>query len=227
MARVIENKTFQINGIVSFDVLEHIYNVESHIKKLASLSKDRLQIVYASGANIENPLYVRHQMKEHNIFEKETRQKKWGHKERDSLESFFNIRKNIIREHASDLSPDIVEWIAGVTRGLIREDIIKCIDEFQSEGSISYHIDHPTNTCDPYTGNWQENLIDLKWLKQVIEKYGFTVFISPGYFHQQGAWYKIIIKTLINILIKLLGRRGMIISPYYIVCAKSNKSDFK
>ena len=37
---------------------------------------------------------------------------------------------------------------------------------------------HPTNTCDPYTGNWNENLLDLVQLKEFCLSKGYKVGIS-------------------------------------------------
>jgi hypothetical protein len=78
----------------------------------------------------------------------------------------------------------------------IKKDIEKCVDEFYLKGSISYHINHPTNTCDPYTGNWAEHLMDYKWLRQIIKNSGFSVEIMTGRFDSNGPLHKKIIKNL-------------------------------
>jgi len=48
-----------IDCITSYDVLEHIYNVELHFRKLRSLSERHFRLVYASAANMLNQNYVR------------------------------------------------------------------------------------------------------------------------------------------------------------------------
>jgi hypothetical protein len=54
----LQKNSISINAITSYDVLEHIYDVEYHFKKLRCLSDNGFRIVYASGANIANPRYV-------------------------------------------------------------------------------------------------------------------------------------------------------------------------
>lgn len=213
----LHENSISINAITSYDVLEHIYNVESHFRKLSCLTDSRFRIVYASGANIKNPRYV-HSVKKLQIeAEYKTRNKKWGHKERDTLQSFLGVRKNMISAFAPDLSLEVVEQLARSTRGLIQRDIERCVDEFRLQGSITYHIDHPTNTCDPYTGNWCEHLMDFEWLERIIKNAGFLVEIMIGRYNTYGSLPKKSVKMFLNAMMKLLGRRGMFFAPYYVV----------
>jgi hypothetical protein len=46
--------------------------------------------------------------------------------------------------------------LAKKTRGLMKDDIEKLVEEYIASGKITYQPDHPTNTCDPYTGNWAD-----------------------------------------------------------------------
>jgi len=213
----LQGNSISINAIVSYDVLEHIYDVETHFRKLGRLTGSRFRIVYASGANIENPRYVRSVKKKQLESEYETRDKKSGHKERDSLQAFLEIRKNMVSAYAPDLSFEVVEHLARSTRGLIQADIEKCVDEFRSKGCITYHIDHPTNTCDPYTGNWCEHLMEFEWLERTIKNSGFSVEIIAGRYTSGGSLLKRSVKTFLNAMLKILGRRGMYIAPYYVV----------
>ncbi len=208
-----------INAIISFDLLEHIYDVESYFKKLGCLAVCKFRIVYASSANVANPVYVHNVKKMQIKTEYRNRGKKWGHKERDSLQAFLDVRKNMISAYAPDLSSDLVNRLACATRGLIQQDIEKCIDEFRRQGTISYRPDHPTNTCDPYTGNWCEHLIDFEWLEQILKKQGFSVKIMTGRYNLCGSLLKKSVKMFLNIMIQILGRRGMFIAPYYLVYA--------
>lgn len=216
----IQDNSISINAITSYDVLEHIYDVEYHFSRLGCLPSDGLRLVYASGANIENPRYVRKVKRMQIEYEYKNREKTWWDDESDSLRSYLDRRRDMISSYAPDLSFELVEQLALSTRGLIQRDIEKCIDEFRRKGSISYHIDHPTNTCDPDTGNWCEHLMNLKWLEQVVRNQNFSVEILTGCYSMGGSLPKNIVKALINVLIRLLGRRGMLLSPYYIVYAR-------
>jgi hypothetical protein len=215
----VDKRAIAVNAIVSNDVLEHIYDVESHFGRLRCLSDGGLRIVYASSANIANPRYVRSVKKQQVEAELKNREKKWGHKERDSLRSYLDIRTDMISSYAPDLGARQVEQLARSTRGLIRRDIERCVDEFRRQGSIGYRLDHPTNTCDPETGNWCEHLMDTEWLEHVLENEGFSVEILAGRYNTHGSWPKRTVKVLLNAMLQLLGRRGMFIAPCYVVYA--------
>ncbi|MEX2596367.1 MAG: hypothetical protein WEC59_05490 [Salibacteraceae bacterium] len=81
------------NAIISFDVLEHIYDVETHFKTLGAFASNELRIVYGSGANIRNKRYVNSVAKYQINIEHNTRKKVSGHKSRDTLESYLDARK--------------------------------------------------------------------------------------------------------------------------------------
>jgi hypothetical protein len=215
----LQKNSISINAITSYDVLEHIYDVEYHFKKLRCLSDNGFRIVYASGANIANPRYVSWVKNKQVEAEYKDRQKKWGHKERDSLRAYLDIRRDMISSYAPDLSFELVEQLARSTRGLIQRDIEKCVDEFRRQGSITYHLDHPTNTCDPYTGSWCEHLMDFEWLKQILKNEGISVEIMAGRYNTCGSLPKKIVKVVLNVVLQRLGRRGMFIAPYYVVYA--------
>lgn len=94
----VKENSIIIHSIASYDVLEHIYDVEDHFDKLAALQEDYFRIVYASGANIKNPRIVRNLQKQQQVrAEHENREKTWGHKERDSLRAYYDIRKDLNR----------------------------------------------------------------------------------------------------------------------------------
>ena len=208
-----------VDAITSYDVLEHIYDVESHFKQLAALSNGHFRVVYASGANIENPRYVHAVKKKQIEVENQNREKKWGHKERDSLRSYLDVRKDIISAYAPDLNSEEVDQLSRSTRGLIESDIKKYTDEYLQRGTIGYRPDHPTNTCDPYTGNWCEHLMHTRWLEQVLEKAGFSAKILAGYYFASGRFVSKGAKLILNAMICLLGRRSLFVAPHYVVYA--------
>ncbi|MBN2144894.1 MAG: methyltransferase domain-containing protein [Candidatus Aureabacteria bacterium] len=215
----LHKNSISVDAITSYDVLEHIYDVEYHFHKLTTLSDRPLRVVYASGANIANLRYVFAVKKKQIEAEYKNREKKWGYKQCDSLQAFFDVRKKIISSYAPDMSLETVEHLAGLTRGLVQKDIEKCVDEFRLEGKISYHMDHPTNTCDPTTGNWCEHLLDFEWLKRILEREGFSVKIIPGPFNSDGFILRKGVKIFLNTLMRIFGQCLMFMAPYYIVYA--------
>ncbi len=228
LARYLEESLIQVNAIVSSDVLEHIYDLKHHFAVLAGL-KGNLRIVYATSANGANPLIARRLRKKHIEAEYATREKQWGHKERDTLEAYFSARKRIISAYAPELKPEEVEYLSRSTRGLRQDDIRKCVDEYRRTGRISYQINDPTNTCDPYTGNWCEHLIEFRWLRQMVREVGFSAKILPGYYIIGGSVLRRVLKANLNVVIRLLGRTGLCVAPSYILflkrCADSDSKN--
>lgn len=214
----VQENLITINSIASYDVLEHIYDVENHFKRLSSLGY-QFRIVYASGANNENPRIVQALRRKQKLIEYQNRERAWGHKERDSLLAYHDLRKEIIAAYSPELDSDEIAQITERTRGLIVADIKKCIDEYRAKGYITYLNDHPTNTCDPYTGNWCEHLMRIEWLENILTKSGYTVDTMSGYYHLSSPTLKAFIARVLNTSIYLLGRRGLTIAPYFIICA--------
>lgn len=211
--------SLSINAIASYDVLEHIYDIEYHFRRLRSLPDGKFRVIYASGANTENPLIVRGVTRKQIDAEHKNRDKKWGYKERDSLNAYYDIRKEIVTTYAPELPSEQIEHLSWLTRGLIRSDIENCVDEYRQRGRISYSPGHPTNTCDPSTGNWCEHLMEYRWLEIVVRNAGFSTNILPGVYALSGSLTKRTAKALLNLAIRFLGRRGMFIAPYFVLYA--------
>ena len=217
--RFVQERSLVIHAITSRDVIEHIYNIETFLEKLALLSAQPFRVVMSTGANTKNPRVRWDLVKTHITSEYQNREKQWGHKERDALQSYVDIRKQIIREYDARLPGDVVDALATKTRGLIKADIERCVDEFRQTGTITYEPDHPTNTCDPYTGNWAERLMDIRHLETVLQKSGFDVNTLGGFYSSSVAFHKKLVKSILNTGIKHLGKMGLYVAPYFILTA--------
>jgi hypothetical protein len=215
----VARNSLTVNAVISFDVLEHIYDVPAHFKNLSALSAQPFRAVYASGANIKNYWYVKGVTQQHLDVESRDRKKEWGHKDRDTLTAYSDLRKQIITAYAPQLSAPEVDQLTRETRGLMKLDIERCVDEYRIKGKHSYVPDHPTNTCDPLTGNWCEHLMDQDWLRARVEEAGFKVQILPGNYPVNGGLVKKAKKLAINTLITLLGAGSMCVAPYFFLCA--------
>jgi len=53
-----------------------------------------------------------------------------GFKERDSLLAFLDSRREIISKYSEELTADEIESLALKTRGLIEDDIRKCVRQY-------------------------------------------------------------------------------------------------
>jgi len=220
----IKNQQITCHALASYDVIEHIYDIEPYLKKLSKISDKDFVVVMGSGANPLNPLVARSLMKQHKLIEYLNREDKPGHKQRDILKAYYDVRREIISKYAPKLSPDEVERLTKATRGLIAQDIKHCVDVYLESGKICRQPDHPTNTCDPYTGNWAEHLMDIRMLKQVLVNNGFIVKILAGYYGG-GSPLKRIVACWLNLLIFLLGDQiGLWFAPFYTIYASKVES---
>ena len=94
-----------------------------------------------------------------------------------------------------------------------------------TERFISYRIKDPTNTCYPHTGNWCEHLMHIEWLENILKREGFIVKTMSGYYdnNDRDNIVKKYTKNLLNTLITKSGRRGLVISSYYVLCGDYNR----
>lgn len=210
-----------VDILVSYDVIEHIYDIESFFSKIGLLNTGGLVAVCASSANAHNPFIRRRRMRSHRKTERQDRLHEWGHKERDSLRSYLDIRREIISGLVPDLPIDILERMARNTRGLNKDDIEQCVRQYVEAGDFTYRPDHPTNTCDPYTGNWNERLMHFSYLKGVMERNDFAFSCVCGYYGYSLSALRRACKFIFNALITLLGRNGVVVAPYYVLIAEN------
>jgi 2-polyprenyl-3-methyl-5-hydroxy-6-metoxy-1,4-benzoquinol methylase len=209
-----------IDSIVSYDVIEHVYDVEANFKTFAELDTAPRNFVYGSGANIKNPFYVHQVSKSHQMVELVNRSREKGHKDRDSTSSYLEIRKEFILSLGQALTQEEVERLAIQTRGLILKDIDRVITQYCKTGDITYSPKHPTNTCDPNTGNWCEQLLDFEWLESVAVRAGFEARIEKGVYSISGSLSRKTKRVLMNCANLALGRAGFTFAPFYVLVLK-------
>jgi hypothetical protein len=215
------DKSINCNAIANYDVIEHIYDIEEFLKKMALISDSNLRVFFSSGANPYNPLIKRKLVKNHHRCELLDREQVFGRKQRDPLESYSKIRTRVIKNLNQDLSDDQVAYLAGATRGLIEYDIKKAVDEYVTRGTVTLkqkYPQYPTNTCDPHTGNWAEHLMDIYQLRNVLESANFQAHIWCGYYGDSNTVLKRLTARSLNLLIKVSGRYGLVFSPFFTLC---------
>jgi ubiquinone/menaquinone biosynthesis C-methylase UbiE len=226
--------------IANYDVLEHIYRpVEAFAALQRQLNPGGL-VMMASGANAYNPVIAVMYHKKHHI--SETVGTVYG-KEMDCKEPFLNVRKTIISEYSDQLDAGEIEQLAESTRGMRQGDIESAVTVFLATGNLPQPA-HRSNTCDPLTGNGDENLLDVYQLKKNLQPLFADVQIATGRYATGQAKFaaapdikeKNLIRTLypyLNYLARLLGpllnavmsllplRLRLIIAPYYIITGRS------
>ena len=206
--------------IVSYDVIEHVYNVKSNFYSFSLLDQAPQVIIYGSGANIRNPFYVREVKRTQIRVENIDREESYGHKSSDSLKSYTSLRKDIIMRFAPTLRQDEVDHLARGTRGLIKSDVENIVKEYIRDGKLNYKLTHPTNTCDPMTGNWCEHLLDFKWLISTGESLGYQAKISKGIYSPDRITKRNSLRFLFNLANITLGKFGFMFSPFYMLTLK-------
>ncbi len=216
----VDTRHYSVNAICSYDVIEHIYDIDAYLRRIPTFSKGQpFRIVFGSGANIRNPVIRRALERAHLRYEREDRRKEFGHKNRDALEGFLAIRKQIVVAHAPELPEAVHGQLAAATRGLMKPDIEATVDEYRSTGRVSYHPDHPTNTCDPWTGNWQEHLMKTARLELILREAAIHVEVLPGYWAYSERTERRLVKSALNFCINWSGGAGLTMAPYFVLCA--------
>lgn len=222
-------KSLSCNAIASYDVIEHIYDIEMFLEKLRYLSNNSLNICMSSGANIFNPLIRKLLMKKQIEVELKDREKYFGHKERDCIKAYFTARREIILEYLSKFNKKLpeaeVDKLTKTTRGMIESDIKICVEKYLKSGQFPKEPNHPTNTCDPYTGNWAEHLMDPHHLKEILSLYGFDVKILSGYYGDNKNIIKKVICRSLNLAIYSSKSMGARIAPFITIYAKSTNNN--
>ncbi|AKB51647.1 hypothetical protein MSBRW_2394 [Methanosarcina barkeri str. Wiesmoor] len=217
----LKNNSINCNVIANYDVIEHIYDIEEFLKKISLISNNNLRVFFSSGANPYNPFIKRKLTKYHQMCELVDREQVFGDKERDLLEAYSKIRTKLIKSLNPNLSEDQVAYLVTATRGMVESDIQKAVNEFSASGSITLkqkYPQYPTNTCDPYTGNWAEHLMDIYQLRNILQSENFQADIWRGYYGDSNTLLKCLAARSLNFLIKNSGRYGLVLSPFFTLC---------
>jgi hypothetical protein len=225
LIKFLKENTITCDAIASYDVIEHIYAVKDFMRKISSLSSKSYNIVMSSGANPYNPVIRRRIFRKHFELEYRDREEEWGHKERDCLRAYFAVRKEIISNYVNNLSQAEVDSLARATRGLIASEIRKCTEKYLKTGEMPKGPIHPTNTCDPFTGNWAEHLMDVNQLASILSSGGFEAEVKVGYYGQtSNDLRKRLLAHLLNPVISVLGSKGLVLSPFYTIYGRKVQS---
>ncbi|MDO5655496.1 MAG: class I SAM-dependent methyltransferase [Flavobacteriaceae bacterium] len=212
----LNKNNIQPDYICSFDVLEHIYNLKDWFTKLRELKGD-WKLVFITSANAANPIINRKLKKLHHITEYQGFEKSKAWKEIDTADSYLEVRKKIISENFSQFNQKELIQLAHATRGLRIDDILKQIEIYIETGKFHYKNPHSTNTCDPFTGNWNEHLIDLNRLSKVITQNGFKFQLHHTQWSMSHHRVINFFKGLLNKIIQFLPSHFSQLSPMYMI----------
>jgi hypothetical protein len=214
--------SIRFNIMTSYDVLEHIYDIDDFISNLKFIFDKSYSFVMGSGANPLNPLIAKRLRKLHVFYENFDREQIFGRKSTDTVLSLKRQREGIIRDfffkNSIELQTSEFNRLVLSSRGLIVSDIEKYLLEFIVSGNFDYTPDDPTNTCDALTGNWFERLMDPYNLQIKFNCEFENIYVDHGYYYSIFSDRNFIPKFFINLLMKLIPTKASIrLAPYYII----------
>jgi 2-polyprenyl-3-methyl-5-hydroxy-6-metoxy-1,4-benzoquinol methylase len=192
-----------IDTLVSYDVLEHVYNLDDLFTMLCNAPCCPRVLFMSSGANMFSPHYIYNVMR--------------IQRGRELLNSCSRI--NIIRNYAPHLREEDLVLLCRKTRMLIRNQIeavtnlyleTRKVELPKTTGANAYDP-FGSNTVDPETGWWAEHLLNPFYLSSQLRKYGYTVNIKSGFYGNRG--------TFLNPIIRIAGVAALPIAPFYTVNA--------
>lgn len=214
-----EDNSIYCDVIANYDVIEHIYDINEFLLKLSEIPTAGLSIFLASAANERNPIIGNALRRQHIAFETRDREYRKGRKPTDTNKALLELRRDIVRDYAPQLKDEEVNCLAKLTRGLIKNDIEESVQVYLDTSVLPQPPDHPTNTCDPFTGNWFEHLMDPYKLSRTLDVYGFVSTVRCGYYDSPRNTIKRSIKHVLNFIIRQTGPFGLYFAPYYAIHA--------
>ncbi|MBK8081613.1 MAG: hypothetical protein IPK25_15865 [Saprospiraceae bacterium] len=66
-------------------------------------------------------------------------------------------------------------------------------------------------------------MMNLEQLKGMVRNSGFSAQIITGRYPAGGSFLLRLVKLLLNVILQIMGRRGMFVAPYYVLLAESNQ----
>jgi 2-polyprenyl-3-methyl-5-hydroxy-6-metoxy-1,4-benzoquinol methylase len=206
--------------VIGTDVIEHIYNLDHFFATISQLNNNIIT-VFTTASVAENPIkskQLQSLQRKDELFESNALHSNYQN-DFAGL-SFLKIRKKLIQQKYQQLDNDTIDWLASATRGKQENDIYIAVDDFIRNKTLPIPIQHPTNTCDPITGSWTERLLTQKEYKKLYHQFDFQLKISYGYFNDFESGFKCLFAKSLNLLLRLLGVQGKILSPFMILVGK-------
>ena len=204
---VLGQKGLLCDIITSRNVIEHVYKLD-HFYGSISRRQPQALIYSSTTANIYNPgSHIKHVLW-HRRWEKE----------------YFHQRLEIIKSSGLMRDEKDRQKLAKKTRGLAVDDLHHAIESCSTSKQFPDPARHYTNTCQPSTGVWAEHMITFDDYRRNIGTENYTVVFLPGFWdtHYSKGW-KNIFSRLMNVLIRLMGKTGVLFAPFIYVIAQPKK----
>lgn len=208
----LKERDMECDALVSYDVIEHIHDMDGFIAGLGRMTAGPFTAVMSSGASMFSPRYVRYVLPV----------------QRRAEAVWVRRREEIVRELAPDLPAEDVARLAHATRKHIRPEIERFLRRYRETGAMACmelsetnrYDPYGTNTCDPDTGWWAEHLMNPWRLKRKLSAEGFNTRVMNGAYGRPSKFAKRVGARFANVLVRGLGPFGIVVAAYYTLWAR-------
>jgi len=203
----------RFDSVVSSDVLEHIYDVDSVFQAMAWACSPGAVSFHQTGANPSSPIIRRKLMNLHRSVETQDpkeleRMHELGEK------AIWEDRRDFIEAYAPEVNAAELRDLAIASRGLNTSRLELAIDTFRENKQLPIP-EHPTNTCYLH-GYWLERLMDPASVAQKLSNCGFETRIAKTFWGPgRSTFIKRIAKHGLNLVTRVSTSLGMRVSFYY------------
>lgn len=198
-----EESNFTFDIIASRNVIEHIYDLPFFYKEMYQHNAHAV-IFATTSANYHNPaMWLKHYLL---------------HKKIEKTQ-YLPIRKVALVKKWPAISPLQLSKLSTLTRGKANQDFLQAIEDFKQDRPMVPVPFLRTNTCLP-DGLWCEHLLTRNEYKGIIEKAGYKIEYSAGYWdtHYKSSLMNSLAKFL-NKVISISGKKGYLFSPFVNIVA--------
>lgn len=213
------------HALVSTDVIEHIYSLNDFFATCYRLNPKLIQ-VHITGANPYNPIIRRRLMALQKRNENEYHAPAVGAKPSDDYRAYKEIRQIWLQEnYAQELSVNEIQQLVLLSRGCNFDDIRVMADDYLKNKQFPVRTLHPTNTCDPNTGNWSERLLSQEDLQSFCTEFGWQCTYEAFEFNnRQANMIKNFVWHILNRIGKMLGGSAKCLLPLLKITIKEKES---
>lgn len=189
----------QYDIVASRNVIEHIYSL-THFYEALYKHNPNLISFSTTTANYHNPV-----MRWYHVY---------IHKKAER-EYFRGQRTAAIKKLHPALPAEKVTALVELTRGKGQQDFTNAIHEFLEGKEVYTDSSLRSNVCDCITGVWSEHLLTKKEYTAIINRAGFKIKYTAGYWdtHYNAAVFNFI-TGIFNLIISSLGKKGIVLSPF-------------
>jgi hypothetical protein len=217
VARALQDDRSSMYIVVSSNVIEHVYDLNDLWDACTGLAAERnFTAVWCSDANSANPFISRRRRRTHLYVDHCDRTASNRDSILNSTFSFSSLRRRIIEPPLPEASRHQLDRLTAATRGLHKADIQTAVHQFLQNGHM-VEPEHPTNTCNPETGNWCERLIDLTCIRNQLQDRGWQVHLEPAFYGPRSGLAQKMAVRLLNAAIALASPHSLAIAHVYLL----------